>query len=217
LSRAAAVAVGLVLSVPVALRGAPSLSGFVVLWAAVSLVVVPVGAWLRKAAGPDRAILLGACLSSLPLALFGGVLKSATHHRPLGGATFAVAACLLLACSIGLALRIRRGANASKSWLNLAFTAASLLSLGGTLALAASAAAWPLLVDALSVAAACAAAGSLKIPAGAKRVSAVAVAAAWLVLLTCGVFLNKDARLLEALRSKAPVSYAALSWLGGGS
>ena len=43
MSEAAAVAVGLVLSVPVAVRGAPSLVGFVVLWAAVSLLVLNLG------------------------------------------------------------------------------------------------------------------------------------------------------------------------------
>ncbi len=103
-STSGAVALGLVCSVPAALPacarvlgGGQGVLAIVALVGAVSVVVVPVGCWWRRAreAGfpsSDRALVCGTALSSLPLALFGGVLKSTTHHRPLGGATFAVAA-----------------------------------------------------------------------------------------------------------------------------
>jgi hypothetical protein len=219
------------LSVPVALQGiwgSPALAGapaldrplaaFLLLLASVSLVVVPVGLWLRRAAlgdaaSFDRALLLGAGLSSLPLALFGGVLKSTTHHRPLGGATFAVVACVVLALCIGLAWRIGRAAKIL--WLQRFFSACSGLSLLATVALAAGS--WPLLVDFLVLAAACAGAGLLRIPAALDRIPRALPLGLWGLVLVGGLFLRSEPHLMRNLQSRAPISFAALSWLGDGS
>ena len=142
--------------VPALARGAGGSAEALALAGSVSLIVVPLGLWIRRwrdAGMPvaERALLLGAALSSLPLALFGGVLKSTTHHRPLGGATFAVAALLVLAACIGLAFRICRGRSARASlrssvWQSF-FVACCALSLAGTLGLALAGRAFGTAVD----------------------------------------------------------------------
>ena len=173
-----ALACGLLCSVlaalPAFVRVAPGGHGLMVglaLLGSSSLVVVPVSFWLRRALaaglpGADRALLAGAALSALPLALFGGVLKSTTHHRPLGGATFAVAASCVLALCVGLSFRflggLRRGVPKSP-WQNL-FTLGCGLSLLGTLLLGAAAGSRPSLVDFLALAGGVAVAGLLQIP-----------------------------------------------------
>jgi hypothetical protein len=227
----AAVALGLACSVPAALpalarvllAGQTALAA-VALVGAVSVVVVPVGLWLRRAreAGlplADRALGCGAALSALPLALFGGVLKSTTHHRPLGGATFAVAALCFLALCMGLAFRVLRkgGTGTVKSaWQNL-FALGCGLSLACAVLLGVARAARPSLVDFLALAAAVLAAGLLKMPARLERLKLGAVLAGWVALLVCAVLSLRSPQLVRSLTTQAPVSFAALSWLGDGS
>jgi len=226
---ATAIAAGLLLSLLVALRaasftpeGGHSLaaqpSGLVLLWAAASALVVPVGLWIRSASlkahgSVDRAFLLGTALSSLPLALFGGVLKSATHHRPLGGATFAVVACVVLTLSVALALRVGRS---MKPWLGRFFLIACSGSAAAALLLAALASR-PALLDFVTLAAACAGAGLLKIPTQVAGLPRALTGVLWVALLSCGLLLTGRAELMTEARSRAPVSFAAFSWLGGGS
>lgn len=198
------------------------------LWGASSLVVVPVGSWLRGVrnnglGGTDRALLAGTALSALPLALFGGVLKSTTHHRPLGGATFAVAALCVLALCVGLSFRFLGGLSrdAAKSlWQNL-FTLGCGLSLACALLLGVGRATRPSLVDFLALAVAASAVSTTKIPSWLQRLSLpVAVAAAiWVVLLGGAVVALQGAppTLVRALTTWAPVLFAPLSWLGVGS
>lgn len=221
-------ALGLLGSLAAALPGfirASSLGvpGLLALTGSVSLLVVPSGLWLRraKAAGfpaADRALLAGAALSALPLALFGGVLKSTTHHRPLGGATFAVAALCLLAICIGLGFRLWGGARAaSKSpWQSL-FILVSAASLAGALLLGTAAAARPAVVDFVAAALASAAAAYLKIPAWLERVSAAVPFGVWVALVLGALLSIQSPGLARSLTIEAPVSFAPLSWLGGGS
>jgi hypothetical protein len=230
-ARSGALALGLLCSVPAALpaflRVVPAGHGAVsglALVAATSLVVVPLGLWLRqaRAAGmprTDRALLAGAGLSALPLALFGGVLKSTTHHRPLGGATFAVAALCVLALCLGLSFRVFRGAGDSavkSTWQNL-FTLGCGLSVVGTVALGLAGAARPSLVDFLALAVAAAVAGLAKPPAWTARLKPAALATGWVILLVCAVVSLGRAPVASSLASRAPVSFASLSWLGDGS
>ena len=197
---------------------APALLG------AVSLIVVPLGLWLRRAvqAGlprADQALLAGTTLSALPLALFGGVLKSTTHHRPLGGATFAVAALCVLALCIGLSFRVLRkvGDFAVKStWQNL-FTLGCGLSLAGALLLGAARSTRPSLVDFLALLGAASVAGVIKMPTWIARWQLSLVVTGWVALLVCAAVALKNAELVRSLTTQAPVSFAALSWLGGGS
>jgi hypothetical protein len=229
LSRAApTVALGLLCSLTAALPGfirASSLggAGLLALTGSMSLVVVPVGLWIRRAktAGfpaADRALLAGAGLSALPLALFGGVLKSTTHHRPLGGATFAVAALCLLAICIGLGFRLWGGARAaSKSpWQSL-FILGSVASLAGALLLGTAAAARPAAVDFMAAVLASLGVGYLKIPAWLERVRAALPFGLWAALILGAVLSIQSPGLARSLTTQAPVSFAPLSWLGGGS
>jgi hypothetical protein len=229
------IAAGLALSTLVALRcgaGWPS-SGqaeplerpavaLLLLLAAVSLVVIPIGLWIRRAAlkdptSADWALLCGVALSALPLALFGGVLKSTTHHRPLGGATFAVVACVALVFCIGLARRVG-SAGGIAPWLKQFFSACSGLSLLVTVALAGlGAGRVHVLVDFLTLAAACAGAGLLKIPNVLARIPGPVSAGVWGLLVLSGLLLAGDPGLSRDLLARAPISFAALSWLGDGS
>ena len=222
-------AAGLALSLPVALRAAwhveRPVPATVLAMAAASVVVVPVALWIRHGrwrdlASMDRALVDGAALSSLPLALFAGVLKSSTHHRPLGGATFAVGACVAIAFCIALAHRV--GSSGAKAhWLKHFFSVCCWLSLVVTVAFAASGTG--ILADLITLAVACLCAGLLKIPlalsrvGGAGGVMKVAPLAAWGLLLLVGVALTRHQELVQALRVHAPISFAALSWLGDGS
>lgn len=234
--RASGIAAGLALSLPVALRsaslapaGEPSgqaswLATLVLLWAAASLLVVPIGLWIRRAplrdpASVDRALLLGAALSALPLALFGGVLKSSTHHRPLGGATFAVVACIVLTLCIGLAVRVGRGRATSNgsAWLAHSFLAACLGSAAAALALGLGDSRALVLVDGATLGCACAAAGLLKIPTKLAALPPVATGALWALLLSGGLMLTARPELMSEARGRAPISFAAFSWLGDGS
>jgi hypothetical protein len=220
-----ALACGLLCSVPAALpawlRVSPEglgVSAAVALGGAVSLVVVPFGLWLRRALErglptADRALLAGAALSALPLALFGGVLKSTTHHRPLGGATFAVAALCVLAACIGLSFRFLGGQRpgAVKSpWQNL-FTLGCGLSLVCALVLGGARATRLSLVDFLALLAAAGVAGWLQ------RLKLPLVLAVWVALLAGAGLSLKNPQLVRSLTTQAPVSFAALSWLGAGS
>jgi hypothetical protein len=228
---APALGLGLICSLAAALpasarslaAGLPA-TAVVTLWASVSLVVLPLALWLRwggaaRLGASERALLAGAALSALPLALFGGVLKSTTHHRPLGGATFAVVALGVLALCIGLSLRVlrRSGSTAVKSAWQKLFTLACGLSLAGTLLLGAAGVARPSLVDFLAMMTAAILAGVLKIPSWLSWVKALAGLGGWAVLLVCGVLASTDPQLPRSLTTQAPVSFAALSWLGVGS
>lgn len=226
-----ALACGLLCSVPAALpallRVLPNglgLSAAAALLGAVSLVVVPLGLWLRRALErglptADVALVTGTALSTLPLALFGGVLKSTTHHRPLGGATFAVAALCVLAACIGLSFRLLGGARpgAMKApWQNL-FTLGCGLSLACALLLGSARATRPSLVDFLALLAAGIAAGAISVPGWLQRLKLPQVLAVWVALLACALLSLKNPELVRSLTTQAPVSFAALSWLGVGS
>jgi len=191
---------------------------------AVSLVVVPVSLWLRRAVeagmpGTDQSLLAGTALSALPLALFGGVLKSTTHHRPLGGATFAVAALCVLALCVALSFRVLRGAGrgvVKSTWQNL-FTLGCGLSLASALLLAGARVTRPSLVDFLALIAASVVAGVVKMPTWLRRVRLPLVLVGWAALLACAAASLRNPALVRSLTTQAPVSFAALSWLGGGS
>jgi len=158
-------------------------------------------------------------MSALPLALFGGVLKSTTHHRPLGGATFAVAALCVLALCIGLSFRALRGAGqgaVKSTWQNL-FTLGCGLSLACALLLGAARSTRPSLVDFLALLGAAAVAGVMKTPPWLARWRLSVVLAGWVALLACAAASLRSPELVRSLTTQAPVSFAALSWLGGGS
>jgi len=217
-------ALGLLLSVPAAapaiLRAAPYASlpaSAMALMGSVSLVVVPVGLWLRGSKQPSvQPLLLGAGLSALPLAIFASVLKSSTHHRPLGGATFAVVACVVFALSIGLAFKAAQPGAAKANWRKRVFFLCSLLSVTVTAALLARGDRSALL-DACLLAGASAAAGSLRIPALLPRLTLIPILAGWSALLLAAMVAIRSPQLSASLTARAPISFATLSWLGASS
>ena len=226
-----ALAFSLLCSVPAALpawlRVLPDglgVSPIAALTGAVSLIVVPLGLWLRRARenglpSADRALLAGAALSTLPLALFGGVLKSTTHHRPLGGATFAVAALCILAACVGLSFRFlggQRPGTVKSPWQNL-FTLGCGLSLACALVLGSARATRPSLVDFLALVAAGIVAGAVSLPGRLQRLKLWLVVAVWVALLASAGLSLRNPQLVRVLTTRAPVSFAALSWLGVGS
>jgi hypothetical protein len=227
-------ALGLLCSAPAALPALlrvagsqPAAPAALALVAAASLVVVPLGLWVRRAVAAglpaaDRAIFAGAALSALPLALFGGVLKSTTHHRPLGGATFAVAALCLLAVCIGLSFRLLRprapsasGGGAKSAWQNLFFLGCGS-SLVSAVALGLMKAARPSLVDFLALALAAAAAGLAPPPAWLVRRRLWPLLLGWVALVACALVALRSPQLVRSLTTQAPISFAPLSWLGDG-
>ncbi len=89
---------------PAALRFEPHLfwQAFVVLLAGAALIMAPLSVALASAGPPSlftRSLTVGALLSAVPLLPFAAMLKTSTHHRPLGGVTFAVVS----AASVGVA------------------------------------------------------------------------------------------------------------------
>jgi hypothetical protein len=90
-----------------------SLEVWIALAGGSALVLGPVVALLAVALqNPTRLLapLSGVALSAAPLALLGLVLKTQTHHRPLGAATFAVLAFVVVSFCVVVALRIARAA-----------------------------------------------------------------------------------------------------------
>lgn len=96
--------------VPAALRSpAGAAAAWVVLFGVVALVVGPAAAALRVSSPLSRSawsVPLALALSLAPLALFARILIVATHHRPLGAATFAVMAAILISGAVAVTARL---------------------------------------------------------------------------------------------------------------
>jgi hypothetical protein len=73
------------------------------------------------------------------------------------------------------------------------------------------------LVDFLALSAAVAVAGVAKMPSWLARLRLPVVLAGWVALLACAALALASPELVRSLTTQAPVSFAALSWLGGGS
>jgi len=96
-------------AVPAALRVESVAAAWVVLAGAQALVLGPLLAGLairRPLGAPVLAVLAGLGLSAPLLAGFAALLKSATHHRPLGAVTFALAAAFGVILTSGAVFRI---------------------------------------------------------------------------------------------------------------
>lgn len=111
------IAGGAVLAIPVALRSSGTLSQSFVLWLGAAglngMLLGLLAAALRVSRPlPSRspALLLGLGFALGPLSQLGSALHSGTNHRPLGAATFAVAAGIVVALAWALA---------SRTWLSL--------------------------------------------------------------------------------------------------
>jgi hypothetical protein len=132
---------GGVLALPVALRAGGDFAQMGLVWVAAlglyGMLLGVLAAALRIARPLPRrtpALLVGLGFALGPLAEFGTLLVKQTHHRPLGAATFAIIAAIVVALSWAMAARALVSLHSSFKhrrtfgWCIIAFS--SLVSLG---------------------------------------------------------------------------------------
>jgi hypothetical protein len=181
------------------------LAAFALLYSGAALVAAPAVAALRAARPMPRlalAVPAGLLLAAPALLLFARVLKSTTHHRPLGAATFAVGAALVALGAIALATRWLSQGRRSKIALLVLLALAAL----GTFALS-----LPLLgqapgaaFDGLILFGLGAAAGRLPIPERLVRAGKIAGPVAWVAAVAL-LLLLRDPPARRAAAERAPV------------
>jgi hypothetical protein len=208
-------------------RGVPSVSSaaLLVACAASSLILVPFTAALavlRSSSAFLRACTLGLLAAAVVLWPLGVVLKGTTHHRPLGGATFAVIACGVTLLSCVTSARLLTCADVQqRPWRGLARGAVLVLAALGAATLLVAVRTLTRsgelsvgLLDGVRALGLAVAAGWL-----ARRVSAarwgVLGLAVWLAVVIVGGWLGRGAEISAELRANAPVLYMPLDWLGG--
>lgn len=218
-------------ALPALFRFQPSLrlQGFLVCFAGAALVMAPLSAALTRANTSSRfrpALTVGVLVAALPLLPFAALLKATTHHRALGGVTFAIAAGLTIAFGTVLAGQLIGVATRRASpWAKPARLALVALAALGTAALLTG------LVHALQVPGSGAyrtgffdalrvlglATLAARIPLG-RRLSSPQRRlglAAWIAVVTVGVCLGRAPAMQAELALVAPVLHWPLVWLGG--
>jgi hypothetical protein len=220
----------LLAALPAALRFPAGLAvqALFVGWAACALVMAPLSAALAGA-GTSRfrsAVTLGVLLAAIPLVPFASVLKSATHHRPLGGVTFAVlAGIVIIALSLfGGRLLTWSGAQAQTSAVRRALRVALvfMLAAGGAAlvvalsqALKAGSAYATGIWDALRILILATLAARVRLPEPfLRRVRGLGLAT-WILVVTVGVCLARAPAMQAELEARCPVIHWPLLWLGG--
>jgi hypothetical protein len=189
-------------AVPAALRVAAQGGSFGLGWLLLAggsaLVLAPAVA-LARAARPAPLTLLStlaaASVLTAPLLLFARVLYDKTHHRPLGAATFAAAALVLLAIASFTSWRAftwLTSTGVSARTLRLVLGGVSALAVVGSLALLSRAPAWrSSLLDAALALALAGAATALQLPAAWQGRLTRLAAPAWALLVIAGVVLSR--------------------------
>ena len=223
--RGAALGVGTLAAAVAALPALPRVDGaspalvLCALTGGTALVVGPAlvlaGAARHEGTTPRRAF-VGIALAAAPLAMLGQALKTGTHHRPLGAATFAVLALGVVAFSIVVAWRLLRFADARASWLERAvFWATTLTALASVAFVLAVTLRSPTLVphvlDGLR-ALATATLGYLllrvpRVTSAARRVGSVL----WALVVVAGLVVAPG-RAGALVRAEAPVLGGPLAW-----
>ena len=214
---------------PAALRFEPGLfwQAFLVCLAGAALVMAPLSAALATAPASSKfrqASTLGVLLASLPLLPFAAILKTSTHHRPMGGVTFAVVAGLVV---VGLSLvsarlvtwaaaqHPRARAAARLCVVALAALGAAAMVLGLTHGLRGGGAFRNGFFDALRVLGLATLAARVRVPAGLLRRLRGFGLAAWVLVVTVGVCLGHAPAMQTELADRCPVLHWPLLWLGG--
>jgi len=216
-------------ALPAALRFESGLAwqAFAVCFAACALVMAPLSAALADAESTSQfrtAATVGVLLAALPLVPFASLLKTTTHHRPLGGVTFAVIAGLLI---IGLSLicaRLVTWAGAQEvRWarlarillIALAALGSAALLLGLVHGLRGGSAYRTGFYDALRVLGLATLAARVRLPETLlRRVRGLGLAA-WVTVVTVGVCLGRAPAMQAELAARCPVLHWPLLWLGG--
>jgi hypothetical protein len=215
-------------ALPAALRFESGLAwqAFAVCMAGCAFVMAPLSAALAGAPSSKfrTALTVGVPLAALPLLPFAALLKTTTHHRPLGGVTFAVTAGLLI---IGLSLicarfvtcagvqPARQAALARISLLALAALGTAALLLGLVQGLGGGSAYQTGFYDALRVLGLATLAARVRLPETVlRRVRGLGLAA-WVTVVTVGVCLGRAPAMQVELALRCPVLHWPLVWLGG--
>lgn len=215
-------------ALPAALRFESALlwQAFAVCLAGCALVMAPLSAALAGAPKTkfSTSLTLGVVLAALPLLPFATLLKTTTHHRPLGGVTFAVACGLLI---VGLSLICGR----LVTWSGVQPARRTVVARVLLLALAAAGTASLLFAlvhglqggsayrtgfyDALRVLGLATLAARIRLPEQLLRRVHVLGLAAWVAVVTVGVCFARAPALQVELASRCPVLHWPLVWLGG--
>jgi hypothetical protein len=214
---------------PAALRFEPNLRGqaFLVLLAGSALVMAPLSAALATAERSSRfmrALTVGALVSALPLVPFASMLKTSTHHRPLGGVTFAVVSSLLIVGVTLVSARLISWAGEQPSLRRLAarilvvtLTAlgAAAMLLGLVNGLRGDPAFRTGFFDALRVLGLATLAAWVPVPESFVRRARGFGLAAWIAVVTVGVCLGRAPTMQTEIAARCPVLHWPLLWLGG--
>ncbi len=171
-----------------------------------------------------QALTLGVLLAGLPLLPFAALLKTSTHHRPLGGVTFAVIAGVTV---VGLSLvagRLITWAGAQRAPLQplarfgivvLAALGAAAVLLGLMQGLKGGGVFLTGIFDALRVLGLATLAARVPVPEGLLRRARGFGLAAWIAVVTVGVCLGRAPAMQAELAVRCPVLHWPLLWLGG--
>lgn len=203
------------------------LQAFAVCFAGSALVMAPLSAALASATSANKlrtALTVGVLLAAVPLLPFATLLKTSTHHRPLGGVTFAVVGGLLV---VGLSLVCARfvtwagvqpGARARIARVALIAFAAlgtAALLLGLLQGLKGGPAYQTGFYDGLRVLGLTTLAARVRLPEPLlRRVRGLGLAT-WVAVVTVGVCLARAPAMQVELASRCPVLHWPLVWLGG--
>ena len=174
---------------------------------------------------PAVGLPLGALFASGPLMLLATLIKAKTHHRPLGAATFAMLAAVLLVAAIIVAARLLSATEGKRPFLAwgsiviLAVVSGAMMARLVQPALGAVGAESGLraaLFDGVLLVVLGAAAVGLKVPDGLRNAARYAAPALWIGLaLASAVVLRRSPDLVQAASEKAPVLLGLGAWLGG--
>ena len=216
-------------ALPAALRFESGLAwqAFAVCTAGCALVMAPLSAALAGSTGPSKfrtALTVGVLLTALPLLPFATLLKSTTHHRPLGGVTFAVIAGLAIIGSSLICGRLVTWAGVQSARLGglvrgllvaLAALGTAALLLGLVQGLKGGGAYQTGFYDALRVLGLATLAARVRLPETLlRRVRGLGLAA-WVAVVTVGVCLGRAPAMQAELATRCPVLHWPLLWLGG--
>jgi hypothetical protein len=203
-------------AVPAAIRtsgaGVSLVVAWLSLWGSAALMLAPAVGALRVARPlpPGALAVPAALLISAPLLIvLARILKTTTHHRPLGAATFAMLAAAVVLGAIAVAARLIGSARRAGRWQRIA--RASLTLLLALSALATFALALPLVragsgsvIDALLALGLAAGAVWARVPPAFERAARFGGPAVLIVAVGAG-FAARSSGVREATRTNAPV------------
>jgi len=216
-------------ALPAALRFESGLvwQAFAVCLAGCALVMAPLSAALASAESRNKsrtALTVAVLIAALPLLPFATLLKTTTHHRPLGGVTLAVVAGLLIAGALLICGRLvtwagvqptGRALPARVLLAVLAVLGTAAILLGLVQALTGGSTYRTGIYDALRVLGLATLAARVRIPETVlQRVRGLGLAA-WVAVVTVGVCLARAPAMQVELASRCPVLHWPLVWLGG--